>query len=79
MSEGQKKESHPLTGRNLPDEWRNNISKGLKQYYSKHKVWNKEIERSQETKYKTSETCKRNRIGTWNRGRIRKKEGEEYP
>jgi hypothetical protein len=69
IKEGQRKQRSK--------KWRTRISKGLKRYYSEHKVWNKGIEHSEVTKHKISISCKRNGIGTWNRGRSKKKSTKE--
>jgi len=69
--------SNSYKGHILPIEWRRNISKGLRRYYSEHIVWNRGIKHSEATKRKISVSCKQNGIGTWNRGRTKKKSAKK--
>ena len=70
-------EPSTLTGTHLPDEWRANISKALKEYYKDHDGWNRGIPiHSKETRRRISESCKKSGVGKFNKHKKRnKKEG----
>jgi hypothetical protein len=67
----------PTLGKRLPQEWCSKISKGLKRYYKSHTINNKGVKHSETTRHKISVSCKENGVGTWNKGRRKKKSGKE--